>query len=133
MFGAGNSEYSIISERLRMPAGLWSAQETHGYFMHRFERAEINKRSIEIDGRRTSVSLEDAFWIALKKIAATHNIRTAQLIAVINRGRKHPNLSSAIRLFVLHHYREQANSDLPYATYSVTKRLELPSLIAAER
>jgi predicted DNA-binding ribbon-helix-helix protein len=101
--------------------------------MHRFERAEINKRSVEIDGRRTSVSLEDAFWIALQKIAATHNVRTAQLIAAINRRRNHPNLSSAIRLYVLHHYREQANSDPPYATYNVTMRLELPSFTAAER
>ena len=103
--------------------------------MDQFKRAEIspiNKRSIEIDGHRTSVSLEDAFWTALKKIAATRNVRTAELIATINRGRQHPNLSSAIRLFVLHHYREQANSDLPSATYSGTKHVDLPSLTAAE-
>ena len=78
------------------------------------------------------MSLEDAFWTALKKIAATRNVRTAELIATINRGRQHPNLSSAIRLFVLHHYREQANSDLPSATYSGTKHVDLPSLTAAE-
>jgi predicted DNA-binding ribbon-helix-helix protein len=104
--------------------------------MDQFRRAEIspiNKRSIEIDGHRTSVSLEDAFWTALKKIAATRNVRTAELIATINRGRKHANLSSAIRLFVLDYYREQANSDLPYATYSGTKHVNLPSLTAAER
>ena len=55
------------------------------------------------------MSLEDAFWAELKKIAAIRNVRTAELIATINRGRKHSNLSSAIRVFVLHHYREQAN------------------------
>ena len=84
--------------------------------MDKFRRAEISpigKRSIEIDGHRTSVSLEDAFWTALKKIAATRDVRTAELIATINKGRKHPNLSSAIRLFVLDHYREQANRICP--------------------
>jgi predicted DNA-binding ribbon-helix-helix protein len=97
------------------------------------EFSSISKRSIEIDGHRTSVSLENAFWAELKKIAAIHNVRTAELIATINRGRKHPNLSSAIRVFVLHHYREQANDDLHSATYSTTRRANWSSLTAAER
>jgi predicted DNA-binding ribbon-helix-helix protein len=107
-----------------------------GYFMDQFKPADISpirKRSIEIDGHRTSVSLEDAFWTALKKIAATRDIRTAELIATINRGRAHSNLSSAIRLFVLHHYREQSNSGLPYVSHGGTKHVNLPSLTAAER
>jgi predicted DNA-binding ribbon-helix-helix protein len=57
--------------------------------MDQFRQAEIspiNKRSIEIDGHRTSVSLEDAFWAELKKIAAIRNVRTAELIATINRA-----------------------------------------------
>jgi predicted DNA-binding ribbon-helix-helix protein len=107
-----------------------------GIFMDQFRQAEIspiNKRSIEIDGHRTSVSLEDAFWVELKKIAAIHNVRTAELIATINRERKHPNLSSAIRVFVLHHYREQTNDDLHHATYGATRRASWSSLTAAER
>ena len=79
------------------------------------------------------MSLEDAFWVELKKIAAIHNVRTAELIATINRERKHPNLSSAIRVFVLHHYREQANDDLHHAIYSATRRVSWSSLTAAER
>ena len=79
------------------------------------------------------MSLEDAFWTALKEIAATRDVRTAELIATINKGRKHPNLSSAIRLFVLDHYREQANSDLPHVTYRGTKHVNLPSLTVSER
>src|SRR4029077_1403918 len=96
------------------------------------EISPINKRSIEIDGHRTSVSLEDAFWAELKKIAAIRNVRTAELIAAINRGRKHSNLSSAIRVFVLHHYREQANDDLHHATYSATRGGSGPNLSPAD-
>ena len=59
------------------------------------------KRSIKIYGHPTSVSLEDAFWGALKKIAATREVSVSDLIATLNRERQHANLSSVLRLFVL--------------------------------
>src|SRR5262245_21135980 len=62
------------------------------------------KRSIMIAGHKTSVSLEDAFWKGVKEIAATRNMTMSDLIATINRDRRHDNLSSAIRLFVLDFY-----------------------------
>jgi predicted DNA-binding ribbon-helix-helix protein len=59
------------------------------------------------------VSLEDAFWSALKEIAATRNLPLLDLIATINKERQHANLSSVLRLFVLDHYRSkiESNSD----------------------
>ena len=57
---------------------------------------------------RTGVSLEDAFWSRLKEIAADRNMTLSDLVTTINSKRKHNNLSSAIRLFVLDHYRRQA-------------------------
>ena len=72
-----------------------------GIFMDQFRQAEIspiNKRSIEIDGHRTSVSLEDAFWVELKKIAAIHDVRTAELIATINREQSTPIFLSYPRI-----------------------------------
>ena len=62
------------------------------------------KRSIKIYGHPTSVSLEDAFWNALKEIAATREVSVSDLIATINKERQHTNLSSVLRLFVLEHY-----------------------------
>ena len=62
------------------------------------------KRSIKIYGHPTSVSLEDAFWNALKEIAATREVAVSDLIATINKERQHTNLSSVLRLFVLDHY-----------------------------
>ena len=64
----------------------------------------IRKRSI---GHRTSVSLEDAFWNLFNEIAAAQNISVVDLVLKIDRARKDTNLSSAIRLFVLNHYRQQ--------------------------
>jgi predicted DNA-binding ribbon-helix-helix protein len=65
----------------------------------------IVKRSIVIAGHKTSVSIEDAFWAALKEIAAGRNMTLAELVVTIDAGRQHGNLSSAIRLFVLDHFR----------------------------
>ena len=65
------------------------------------------KRSVTIGGRKTSVSLEDAFWSALKEIAIGRDQPLSSLIAQINDGRQRGNLSSAIRLFVLDTYRDR--------------------------
>jgi predicted DNA-binding ribbon-helix-helix protein len=65
----------------------------------------ITKRSVIIDGHKTSVSLEDAFWTTLKDIARERNETLSRLIAMIDGGRGAGNLSSAIRLFVLGRYR----------------------------
>jgi len=65
------------------------------------ERAGIVKRSLSIAGHRTSVSLEDAFWSALRRIAAERNSSLAGLVAEVDAGRGRSNLSSALRVFVL--------------------------------
>jgi predicted DNA-binding ribbon-helix-helix protein len=65
----------------------------------------IVKRSIVIAGHKTSVSVEDAFWTALKDVAASRGATVAELVATIDSSRQHGNLSSAIRLFVLDHFR----------------------------
>src|SRR5262249_15566139 len=70
-------------------------------------KSAIIKRSIVISGQKTSVSLEDAFWIALKEMAAGRRMTLSELVARIDGDRKNGNLSSAIRLFVLGCYREQ--------------------------
>jgi predicted DNA-binding ribbon-helix-helix protein len=75
---------------------------------NRTMKSPIAKRSIMIDGHKTSVSLEDAFWIALKEIAQQTNETLSQLIAAIDRDRVQGNLSSAIRLYVLSRYQLEA-------------------------
>jgi predicted DNA-binding ribbon-helix-helix protein len=70
----------------------------------------ILKRSIMIAGQKTSVSLEDEFWQALKQIAAELDMPMAELVHQISRQREYGNLSSALRLFVLEHYLSRAKA-----------------------
>jgi predicted DNA-binding ribbon-helix-helix protein len=68
-------------------------------------KSPVVKRSIVIAGHKTSVSLEDAFWKGLKEIATGRDMTLSDLVASIDTDRRHGNLSSAIRLFVLDYYR----------------------------
>jgi predicted DNA-binding ribbon-helix-helix protein len=72
-------------------------------------KSPVVKRSIVIAGHRTSVSLEDAFWKGLKESAGVRRVTLSKLVASIDAERRHGNLSSAIRLFVLDFYRSQTS------------------------
>jgi predicted DNA-binding ribbon-helix-helix protein len=72
------------------------------------EPGHLRKRSVTIAGHRTSLSLEAAFWDALKEIATARGQSLNRLIEEIDRRRQEqtaldgaPNLSSAARVFVL--------------------------------
>jgi len=69
-------------------------------------KSTVVKRSVRAAGHQTSVSLEDAFWQSLKQMAREHDTTPSELVADINSKRRHANLSSAIRLFVLDFYRQ---------------------------
>jgi predicted DNA-binding ribbon-helix-helix protein len=71
-------------------------------------KSSVMKRSLVIAGRKTSVSLEDAFWRTFKEIAAASHMTVSELAVAIDGDRQDGNLSSAIRLFVLAFYRNQA-------------------------
>jgi len=59
------------------------------------------KRSITLNGHRTSISIEDAFWISLGEIAAEKKLSISQLVEKIDHGRNNAGLSSSLRLYVL--------------------------------
>jgi predicted DNA-binding ribbon-helix-helix protein len=61
----------------------------------------VFKRSICLEGHKTSVTLEDEFWEALRLIALREKTTVISLIRQINQTRNKSNLSSAIRVFVL--------------------------------
>jgi predicted DNA-binding ribbon-helix-helix protein len=67
----------------------------------------VVKRSVVVAGRKTSVSLEAAFWKSFREIAGGRGMTLSTLLTAIDSNRAHGNLSSAIRLFVLDHYRNQ--------------------------
>jgi predicted DNA-binding ribbon-helix-helix protein len=68
--------------------------------------AGVVKRSVSIAGHSTSVSLEEAFWDALREIARERASSVQALIGEIDSRRAGQNLSSAIRVFVLETVRD---------------------------
>jgi predicted DNA-binding ribbon-helix-helix protein len=74
-------------------------------------KSAVVKRSIVIAGHKSSVSLEDAFWKALREIAHSRNMTLSHLVGSIDAKREHANLSSAIRLFILDSYRKRVDRE----------------------
>jgi predicted DNA-binding ribbon-helix-helix protein len=71
-------------------------------------KSPVVKRSIVVGGHKTSVSLEEAFWSGMKEISLGRSMTLSELVSEIDSNRQHGNLSSAIRLFVLDHFRTLA-------------------------
>jgi len=61
----------------------------------------MKKRSISIAGHRTSIALEDEFWILVQKISVELDLSIPKLLELIENQKKSNNLASAIRLYVL--------------------------------
>jgi predicted DNA-binding ribbon-helix-helix protein len=70
------------------------------------------KRSIAVRGHKTSISLEHEFWHAIKEIAGQRTMTMSELVSEIGGGRT-GHLSSAVRVYVLEHYRAQASARGP--------------------
>ena len=87
-------------------------------------KSSVVKRSVIIGGHKTSVSLEDAFWIALRQIASRCNFTLSEMVGTIDTERAHRNLSSAIRLFVLDHYRNTRRRRNPADDHGGNERID---------
>ena len=92
-------------------------------------QSSVVKRSIVIDGHKTSVSLEDPFWDDLKKIAQAKQVTLSKLVTAIDGTREQSNLSSALRLFVLHHFRnEDKRMDVANAELAAVSAERTPTI-----
>lgn len=64
----------------------------------------MKKISVIIAHRhQTSISLEEEFWLELQRIALEQNLTINQIVTQIDSKRKHENLSSAIRVYILNY------------------------------
>jgi predicted DNA-binding ribbon-helix-helix protein len=83
-------------------------------------KTAVIKRSIVVDGHKTSVSLEDEFWDGLREVADRDNVTLSTLVGRIDHDRTSCNLSSAIRVFVFNRLRTHKDAKdtqhLPLAT-----------------
>jgi predicted DNA-binding ribbon-helix-helix protein len=94
-------------------------------------KSSVVKHSALIAGRRTSISLEDAFWESLKEIARARRETLTQLITAIDADRKHANLSSAIRLFVLGFYRDRGHALPPRIKAAIGRTAHPAAIVGA--
>ena len=99
---------------------MFSAVQKYWYFM-----SLTIPRSIFIAGRKTSIRLENAFWVGLQEIADKRLMTLQGLIVTIDAQRQHQNRSSALRLFVLEYYRSQV-ADASEASSSISVPNPLP-------
>ena len=83
-----------------VPPGITAATATPSPSPSALQTGAIVKRSVVIAGHQTSVSLEHAFWTALKQEAARRGLTINDLVTRIDSQRQ-GNLSSAIRVFLL--------------------------------
>lgn len=83
----------------------------------------VIKRSVVIRGRKTSLSLEDAFWSSLKDIADRRSTPLSALIGTIEQERTTANMSSAVRLFVLDYFQTKASANILIGQRIHTSRL----------
>ena len=79
----------------------------------------MQKRSLTIHGHRTSISLEEPFWIALNDIAKARKQSLASLVQMIDEERV-GGLSSAIRMFILAELRHQLAASTLTKTSQIT-------------
>ena len=68
--------------------------------LEHIKKSAVIKRSILINGHKTSISLENEFWLGLHDVARSKNAPVAKLVEQIDRDSDNVNLSSAIRIFV---------------------------------
>jgi predicted DNA-binding ribbon-helix-helix protein len=84
------------------------------------KNSSVIKRSVIRNGHKSSISLEDQFWDALREIADDKHVAISTLVATIDHSRTTSNLSSAIRVFVLDHFRRsdraRKEAEAPAAT-----------------
>jgi len=69
------------------------------------KNSSVVKRSVIRNGHKSSISLEDQFWDALREIADDEKMTISTLVAKIDHNRTTSNLSSAIRVYVLAYFR----------------------------
>jgi predicted DNA-binding ribbon-helix-helix protein len=91
--------------RIRSTASIPRAPHRDWLYEDGPMKSAVVKRSVIVGGHKTSISIEDAFWGHLREIAHEQGWTLSKLIAEIDGSRQYSNLSSAIRVFVLEHFR----------------------------
>jgi len=96
----------LTAPRFGQSTGAFALMVPHANPPQAVQRKKV-RPDFGISGRPTSVSLEHAFWDALREIAEAKATTRSGLIGEIKKTHSDANLSSAIRLFVLTYFMRQ--------------------------
>lgn len=88
-----------------MPAEAPSGRAPRG---RRRAPSTLQSRNVTLRGRRTSLRLEAPMWEALEEIARREGLGIGELCAMVDRQRRESTLTAAIRVFILHYFRQAA-------------------------
>jgi predicted DNA-binding ribbon-helix-helix protein len=77
-------------------------------------KRHLTRHSLVINGRRTSVTLEDAFWKELTVLASTQQLTVSTLASRIALAHDERNLPAALRVYVLNYYRTELQRALTF-------------------
>lgn len=80
----------------------------HFYQLGADAQSALVKRSVVIKGHKTSISLEDIFWAALRHIALDQNTTISEIVARIDAKRNGSTRSSAIRQYIMADMQDRA-------------------------
>lgn len=80
-----------------------SVEQPHG--------ATFQSRNIRLDGKRTSIRLENAMWEAFEEIAAREGKNIGELCVIIASRKNGSNLTAAVRLFIIVYFRIAVRGD----------------------
>ena len=101
IFGRSKAEKRLIESERALAEAISTAAGLRAQMPTDAASARVIKRSLVIAGHRTSISIEDAFWRRLRRIATKRGLSLNGLAATVDASRGDANLSSAIRVFVL--------------------------------
>jgi predicted DNA-binding ribbon-helix-helix protein len=90
-----------------MPAGPTMSETSRTPTEQGYAPTRPVKRSFTLAGHRTSISLEAAFWEALREAAGREKVPLAELVRRIDQQRGDAGLSGAVRVWVLDYFKRR--------------------------
>lgn len=87
----------------------------------------LSNRNVTVNGRRTSMRLEQEMWEALREICRREEMTVHELCSLIDDRRGLSSLTAATRVFILMYFRAAA-TDEGHATAGHGKRIN-PELL----
>jgi predicted DNA-binding ribbon-helix-helix protein len=72
---------------------------------HQKNASSLVPRNVVVEGRRTSIRLEQAMWDAFNEILEREAVSASDLVTAVERTRDASTLTAAIRVYIMEYFR----------------------------